>query len=387
MKASGKAHRKSTAKQEPKLTDFFTRKSDGGGPSSSPKANISPQKPSKHSQAGPVAKPTKPNVPPPEREIITISSDSHISVSSDSVVFVSRSTRLSRSKLRGATTTEATVTACPKQRTTLRTKARVQPLDISALVPVKPHQSSQTPGLSQRGSLPVSANRLKLSAKRKKKFENDSDVEMLDTVIYVPRPVKSKQAISTPVSHPLPLTPKENLTSSSKVRTPSYKKQRLSSPEPMMDVDDLIPSSQSDEQELVPLRRPSKSLKDVTEIIARWREETLPCDDFLPHGDEPSPLNVNVNVDTEVPIPAPQTPEVSALDTMCTEVVTKYYIRSTTYLASLTPDGNARHRTAHSDAAPRTSPSPTHACSSGRRVQNCSNHCPNKSKCIYFNRF
>ena len=294
------APRASVSSQGPKVTDYFARK-PAGDPPTSARTKDPPSSEPRNSgtiKSKPVATPDS------EREVISVSSDSHISISSSSVIFVSKSSKGPRTRFRAAASAQDTSPPCIKQRASAATRVS----DASPPLPSTKAAQILKPYIVSQSS-PSKPNNV---AKRKKKFDTDSDVEYLDNTIYVPRVVSSKVVSATPVlqvsASPSPRRtsgPEKDSPKPKRVRTPPKKKQRLSAPETRAAaVVDLVPSSQSDEQGLVePLKPARKTADEVSDIVSRWREATLiPSDDVPLAATEPP----SVGIDTEVyspPVP------------------------------------------------------------------------------------
>ena len=273
----GKNSKKSLIKPGKPITDFFTRKPGGSSPS----------KPSQStSSAGQSSRPLKSLLPPRrDQEVISVSSDSHISISSGtgSVITVSESTPPSRAKSRTFMDAVEIVSPLRTARQTSRPQHLAPPIELSL-------KRSRTPEIQYLGASPGQKHAKKLSGdnprsmgKRKKKFDSDSDVEALDSVIYVAKPsVRPKPPSSAPNS-PMslrapPLTSTENLTCSSpQIRSRSRKKARLSSPGPQVvsDVEELVPSSQSDEQDMGVSRPTERDPESAKQSVDKRRKEGL----------------------------------------------------------------------------------------------------------------
>lgn len=240
-----KKRRPSLVKPDHKLTEFFTRRSNATGPS---QPNSSPSKPSvmpfksKKAVRDTKLAINKSNIQ--DREVISISSDSHVSISSGSVIAPSDA----KPKLR----------QLPPRASALKTSRRSQ-----SVVPItNPTQlpSSQKSRVANPSPLPP-----KNINKRKKKFDSDSDVEILNTVICVPRQIKSSSVTNRSSPQLVPTTSKETFKSRN---DPSYKKARFSSPVPPFAEEGRVPSSQSDEELTLP---PPKKIGAVKETVERWR--------------------------------------------------------------------------------------------------------------------
>ncbi|KAF7376222.1 VWFA domain-containing protein [Mycena sanguinolenta] len=243
------------------ITDFFPRRT---------RVLSQPSQPSS-SQTTTTVSSTKTKVPPrPDQEVISVSSASHISVSSGT---------------RSVITVSDTSTA-PKAA------ASHNPLDPMESISsrggprryyVAPPKSSPSKN-SAKYSISTAS---KSSFKRKAKLDSDSEVEPMDAVVHIPRSSQrgrtSGAAASVSVK-PTPISDKENLTQVPQT-TPLRKKPRISSPEPRLpspeppiassDPGELItvPSSQSDEQEEMVLRVSARDRGAVMEEVDRWRNE------------------------------------------------------------------------------------------------------------------
>ncbi|KAJ7924900.1 hypothetical protein B0H13DRAFT_1976627 [Mycena leptocephala] len=205
------------------ITDFF------------PRARVSASQPSS-SQTTTLSS-VKHKVPPrPDQEVISVSSASHITVSSGrSIITVSDTS--SRPRAGASYDPMESISS----RGGVRPKYNVAPPKSS---PAK--HSAKHPAAS------------KSSFKRKAKLDSDSEIEPIDAVVHIPRsplpqvqPVRKKPRISSP-------------------------EPRLPSPEPPIassDPGELVPSSQSDEQDEMLLRGPGRDPVAVMEDVDRWRNE------------------------------------------------------------------------------------------------------------------
>ncbi|KAI0949519.1 hypothetical protein AcW1_009108 [Taiwanofungus camphoratus] len=222
---------------------------------------------------------------------ITVSSDSpsHISISSDSVAVVSEPNK----PMDGSKTASISprilrprIPRSPVQNTSVR----VPPSPVSQ--PRTAAQSQASPPRRRRQPVVKPQSFFK----RKYDFDSDSDVPPPTDIVRVPSLWPSTSRM-LPVSkspsssfHHGPFAPKDNvpllLSRSNSSRKPSPpKRARLSPPaDPVThppssghdaDVEELIPSSQSDEQELSPPRLMKKDPTNVKESVDKWRREAL----------------------------------------------------------------------------------------------------------------
>lgn len=273
MPASTAKPKKGPAKVSSRpLTDYFTRKSvNSSQPSSS-----QPKSSQGQSQPLPLSS-IKRNPPPrPDQEIISLSSESHISISSGthSVMTIS-SDASNRPNTRGRADTSVDLMESISNAKTSGSYL-APPFETSRKLSRSPDsvQYLGTGKVSKAG--PTSR-----SAKRKSKFD-DSDVEQLDSVVYVRSPAATRKSVASAPIPPraLPLTSKENLNRSSSHIRPTPKKPRLASPEPprlhslepLHESDDPVPSSQSDEHELEP-RGISCDPDFIMADVDKWRHD------------------------------------------------------------------------------------------------------------------
>ncbi|KAH9930387.1 hypothetical protein B0H21DRAFT_106737 [Amylocystis lapponica] len=154
---------------------------------------------------------------------------------------------------------------------------------------------------SPQRQLRQDASKVKSSIKRKYHLEGDSDAEPSHEPNNALSPASQAPNPLPPSSNRIrPLGPKDNVpvtrSRADSIRKPSSpKKARLSSQEPTMappssghdaDVEELIPSSQSDEHELAVPRCVGKNPADVKESVDKWRQ------DALAHPPSPMPTTV-----------------------------------------------------------------------------------------------
>ncbi|KAI0093078.1 hypothetical protein BDY19DRAFT_921876 [Irpex rosettiformis] len=321
---------KNVDKNNRKLTDFFTRTSSQITRASSP---ISQPPPS--SQPGPsssqprssqqtMAKPTtsatqrrvkaeKNSMPPgPDKEVISLSSDSgpivissdtaesHISISSGStsksrsVVDISTPISPRKPKLSVRTSDKQPVKS-------MATKTRKQP--IRSVIVKAESSAAKTTIKRRQTSIPapplLNLPKATRAIKRKCNWESSSSSsEDSDGRIYIPKPNGMKPSLAhapvmrvlakpapppSTIVDPTPSSPLTNLSLLS-VRSKSSrssKRIRLDTSEPLTaisgnDADDeeLVPSSQSDEQELTIPKKLSKDPEKVKNSVNKWRRES-----------------------------------------------------------------------------------------------------------------
>ncbi|KAG6849823.1 hypothetical protein H0H93_004632 [Arthromyces matolae] len=120
-------------------------------------------------------------------------------------------------------------------------------------------------------------------------FDSDSDMEKMASSVYILRsPGRSALAADIPAPLSIPLRPTENLTlvSQQKKNAPR-KRQRLFSPEPTPS--DLVPTSQSDELEVVVTKSPRHDPLLVKQNVEEWRNTAT---SFRPEDTSQSSLDV-----------------------------------------------------------------------------------------------
>lgn len=226
----------------------------------------------------------KKDPPRPDPEVINVSSGadsaSHISISSNSVV--TGSDPLGNSGLQGG----------PPLRV-LRPRSThpvysVPPL-VAARARISQMQTQQRTSPHRRPKLVLP----KTNAPIKRKFRSESDSDEDVEEISLPNATQTIATRSATILSSLSGTlAKEHVVSSPTVaekllskptRSPP-KKRRISSPEPCAqppssgheaDVEEVIPSSQSDEQELTPSKVIKRRLSDVNEAVQKWRASSL----------------------------------------------------------------------------------------------------------------
>ncbi|KAJ7647245.1 hypothetical protein FB45DRAFT_193605 [Roridomyces roridus] len=243
------------------ITDFFPRRT------LSASQNVTPAKSQR----------------PPDQEVISISStQSHITVSS------------SASASKSIITVSDTSSFAP-----------------SASVDAMESISSRRCPVSKQTSKHASTSKVSTNtpAKRKIKVDDDSELDLLDSI---PRSPPRRALAIASIQKPTPFSPKENLTHQLSQTTQTRKKPRLSSPEPRVpspqppttssEAGDLVPSSQSDEDELV-CRGPPVDHEVVMQDVDKWR------------NDANSPVSLPSEGDVDMPDAAPNvsavTPESS----------------------------------------------------------------------------
>ncbi|KAJ7217972.1 hypothetical protein GGX14DRAFT_598937 [Mycena pura] len=143
----------------------------------------------------------------------------------------------------------------------------------------RPKSPPSRPSTTKHSTVP------KETFKRKAKLDSDSEIDSIDAVAYLPRSPARTRTSAGPLSKPQPMSisHKENLTHKLPQVTPIPKKPRISPPPPCMPspgpkppVDpsdpELIPSSQSDEDELAP-RLLARDSDAIMEEVDRRRSE------------------------------------------------------------------------------------------------------------------
>jgi hypothetical protein len=158
-------------------------------------------------------------------------------------------------------------------------------------------------GPSQRAK-PLTTDQRRTPNKRKKIFESDSDVEVLTTVICVPKRSQSSSHANPPFPNQLkPVNRKAN--SKGRTRTSPFKKARRSDDHPAHEVVIRIPSSQSDEEELCMPETVKSDTGRVKETVEKWRTEAI--------GTPPRSQLVNSHnisdLDVDMAVYSPHTPE------------------------------------------------------------------------------
>ncbi|GBE80983.1 hypothetical protein SCP_0307060 [Sparassis crispa] len=207
--------------------------------------------------------------------------------------------------------------------------------------------SSEAPARPQRRQR-LTMSKTKPPVKRK---HDDSEDEPAQEPVYVSRqPPSSRSAVASPPARPL--APKDNVPSfrgrvESHRKSSPFKKARLSSPEPMpdapssgndADVEELIPSSQSDEQELCVPKAAVKNPQEVKESVHKWRQEAVPAEpileqfppeDHFTHFTEPEmQTDPDVAMADSVPLPTVELTKGSVTPRSEAEVSTLLHLRS-----------------------------------------------------------
>ncbi|KAJ6587010.1 hypothetical protein DFH09DRAFT_242193 [Mycena vulgaris] len=200
--------------------------------------------------------------PRPDQEVISVSSGSHITVSSGTRSIITISDASSRPR--------ASAPYDPMESISSRGAIRA-----GAHYHVAPAKGSPVKHSAKHSAAS------KTSFKRKAKLDSDSEIEPIEAVAYIPRsPARTRTSAPAPPK-PTPFSAKENLTHQLPQVNPIRKKPRISSPEPRLpspeppiassDPGELVPSSQSDEQN--ELRRPARDPIVVMQEVDRWRNE------------------------------------------------------------------------------------------------------------------
>ncbi|KAI0074164.1 hypothetical protein K474DRAFT_1665748 [Panus rudis PR-1116 ss-1] len=184
-----------------------------------------------------------------------------------------------------------------KPRTVVTSAAKTS---VRKRVPLPPPSSK-----SQKSMSVMQMAKSRLSVKRKFHPDSDEPSPPSEVVYITPQasdsssslsPLSSSSSSEDTPARPLKLSIPETRkahnsipqTPSKKVRlspcTPSRRSARLNK-----DVEELVPTSQSDERELIPLRTPKKDAKVVLESVSRWRRDTLSVGPPDTLGRVPSP--------------------------------------------------------------------------------------------------
>ncbi|KAI0699569.1 hypothetical protein BC835DRAFT_1412551 [Cytidiella melzeri] len=296
-------------KNNRRLTDFFTRRSSMMSsplpqpPSSQPSS--SQPRPSQQTAGSSTSHSRKKKIVPsgPSNEVISLSSDSgpivissdtsrsHISISSNSTSHRVSSDPSPQNKPKPA------ATASSSAKSTNRTKPNPRDVITNASI-AKTTMKKRSPS----SAAPVAPPLLKLpkvmrAPKRKCHWESSSSSEESDDGrIYVPKPsemkaslthapiprVLSKSALPSPsLKISLPSSPLTSLRSVRSKSSRSSKRARLDVTEPSTaisgndaDEEELVPSSQSDEQELTIPKNVSKDPGVVKATVNKWRRES-----------------------------------------------------------------------------------------------------------------
>ncbi|KAF8070514.1 hypothetical protein FPV67DRAFT_1756091 [Lyophyllum atratum] len=237
------------------ISDFFTRKPVMAPTTSAPKLAQSLSSQSGNAQAlKALASPLEKNA-------------SHSSVSHISIPSATKST---------ITISDASSPATPHARMYLDAVQIASPSRSAKsqylMPPAVPFaKRANSPGAGSIGSRdgPRSPGR-----QRKSVFDSDSDVEKPAPAVYILRsPVRPASVVDAPISASTPLRATENLRHTSpQIRTNPKKKQRLSSPEPCSE---LVPTSQSDEFEMVPTHSPHRDPGLVKRSVDEWRHSAV----------------------------------------------------------------------------------------------------------------
>jgi hypothetical protein len=225
------------------ITDFFPRRASSNPSSSQTLVSQAPKQklPPRHDQ-----------------EVISVSSASHITVSSGARSVITVSDTSSRPR--------APASYDPMESISSRGGAT-----RAALYHVKPLKS-----LPAKQSAKHSTSS-KSSFKRKARLDSDSEIESIDAGAFIhSSPARPRTSAS---SKPAPFAAKENLTHQLPQVSPIRKKPRISSPEPRLppiapsDPGELVPSSQSDEQNEIVVRGSARDPEVVMQEVDRWRNE------------------------------------------------------------------------------------------------------------------
>ncbi|KAJ7770139.1 hypothetical protein DFH07DRAFT_768691 [Mycena maculata] len=274
---------KKTMSQSASITDFFPRARVSASVLSSSQTFVS--------QA-----PAKQKLPPrPDQEVISVSSASHITVSSGTRSIITISDTSSARPNPGASCDPMD----PMESISSRRYYVAPPKSSSAKQPARHSAASKS------------------SFKRKAKLDSDSEIEPIEAVAYIPRSPARTRTSAPAVNKPTPFSPKENLTHQLS-QPATRKKPRISSPEPRLpspeppiapsEPGELVPSSQSDEQNEMVHRGPPRDPVAVMEDVDRWRNEARsPVSLPLSEPDDNMDVDMDTPVDVVVVDVAPRT--------------------------------------------------------------------------------
>ena len=334
-----KSSKKST-KGKKKVTDYFIRSSVTSSPASSSGKACRPQLiiSSPPTQSQKVHAPASSqgqkrsatsseglHLTVPDADVISISSGpvSHISISSGSRSHITISDSPAPIVVTG------TAKAVKAKESPSSSEVEIVPMKKASKARMAPSSSART-SVRRTSLRSHSGGKTNRPPKRKFQLDSDSDIPAIEKVPY-PKDSINTSASASHYSSPLgppsslpPLTPEDgriSLPSDDAVSVASgsaSKRVRLSPPSPSRpvaavsivasgneaDVEDVIPSSQSDEQELTV---PKQITKDpiLTRIeVDKWRQETVtdltPVIDLLPDHVEPPELETAMDVDVDI---------------------------------------------------------------------------------------
>ncbi|KAJ7188145.1 hypothetical protein C8R46DRAFT_1341018 [Mycena filopes] len=243
-----------------------------------------------------------PSIPPPKRkappradqEVISISSASHISVSSGT-----------RSIITVSDTSDATLPS---------PSAAYDPMESISSRGLGRHYHVAPPTTSPGKSSAKHSTASKTSFKRKALLDSDSEVDSVDAVAYISRSPARGRTVGPPVAAPLksmPLSDKENITQ----QPPSRRQTALTlTSYRSFRPGELVPSSQSDEQDEMVLHRPPYDSVAIMQDVDRWRNDAR-SPGSLPMSEPDETMDVDVIPDASITIaeasPAAFTPEPS----------------------------------------------------------------------------
>ncbi|KAF9462477.1 hypothetical protein BDZ94DRAFT_1261462 [Collybia nuda] len=140
--------------------------------------------------------------------------------------------------------------------------------------------------------------------RRKTKFDSDSDAEKLDSIVYISKsPLPPRSTTSTRTL--TPLRPKENLSLTS--QPSARKKPRLSSPDPGLKsiLGDVIPSSQSDEQEMMIMRLPQRDPALIKKHVDEWRQMAILPTPTMEMNAFPEEMRMDIDPGPSSPLSSP----------------------------------------------------------------------------------
>ncbi|KZT11044.1 uncharacterized protein LAESUDRAFT_755664 [Laetiporus sulphureus 93-53] len=294
--------RKSLGGSQGSLLDFFPRRASQSLPSSSQPGPSQVRSPTKAAGPSASSRPRKKaNTPArPAQEVIVISTSSdatHITISSDSPshISISSDSSVPRARAPMQLSRRSGPGAAPAPRLTLKPHEHLV-TSTPAKTTYLPASLPPLPPMSQLRNRSHSVVKSRPSPKRVFELEDDSDEGKPLEHYRVPRkvPTSSKEFFSpkktskasarkralAPRDNVLVSTAKGDIARSGRKPTPT-KRARLDdhvvytlSSGNEADMEELIPSSQSDEQELSIAKIVKKNPAEVKESIDKWRKET-----------------------------------------------------------------------------------------------------------------
>lgn len=312
-----------------KITDSFhpIPSSRSSRTSSGPPSSPIPVKTLKQTQlTASYFRPTQKNNLPPrqDQDIIALSSGtdsaSHISISSDSVVIVEHT--IPDAGTGSFTGFRGVRPAAPLRILRPRSAHSIPPL-VAARTRLAQMQTQERISPHRRPKLVLPRTNAPIKRKFRHESDSEGDIEefsppnALQTDLSRPATVSSSLSNTLATKENVPTIPTVTEKLECKLISSSPKKARISSPEPGAqppssghdaDVEEVIPSSQSDEQELTPSKVVKRRLSDVNKAVQEWRASSLlasppkcPLSPSLPRDSLPA-AEFDVQPDFDVPM-------------------------------------------------------------------------------------